>query len=346
MCFVNSLLPLRILAVTNILPAPDAPHLGRFVEQQIKALQRIGLEIDVLYVNRREDGMRVYAGLPALLRKSVGRTKPNLVHVMYGGIMSQIARHVIRDRPVIVTFHGSDLLGQPFERPLRRLLAASGVLASRQAAKKCDGIIVVAEHLLEKLPQNIPSSRVQVIPCGIDLELFKPLDQKHCREQLGWDEDAFHVLFQATGDPVKRPELASAAVERLREQGVKVELHYLRGVEYEQVPVWLNASDALLVTSHHEGSPTIVKESLACNLPIVSVPVGDIARMIQGVEGCYLSHPDALELAARLQKVRIHTARIAGRARAHDISADHCAGRLVQFYKQVVNGFVGSCGSS
>lgn len=342
---MNSLLPLRILAVTNILPAPDAPHLGRFIEQQIKALERIGLDIDVLYVNRREDGMRIYASLPALLRKSVRRTKPHLVHVMYGGIMSQITRYAIRDRPVIVTFHGSDLLGQPFERPLRRLFAASGVLASRQAAKKCDGIVVVAEHLLERLPQNIPRSRIQVIPCGIDLELFKPLDRKYCRKQLGWDQDAFHILFQATGDPVKRPELASAAVECLREQGVKVELHYLRGVEYEQVPVWLNASDALLVTSHHEGSPTIVKESLACNLPIVSVPVGDIPRMIQGVEGCYLSASDALELAAKLQKVRMHTAGIAGCTRVDDISADHCADRLVQFYRQVVNDFVDSCRS-
>ncbi|MGQ0556513.1 MAG: glycosyltransferase [Nitrospiraceae bacterium] len=337
---MNSLLPLRILAVTNILPAPNAPHLGRFVEQQIKALQRVGLEMDVLYVNRREDGMRVYASLPGLLRRYVGRTKPHIVHVMYGGIMSRIVRSVIRDRPVIVTFHGSDLLGQPFERPLRRLLAASGVLASRQAAQKCDGIVVVAEHLLERLPQNIPRSRVQVIPCGIDLELFKPLDRKHCREQLGWDQDTFHVLFQATGDPVKRPELASAAIEHLRGQGVKVELHYLRGVEYEQVPVWLNASDTLLVTSHHEGSPTIVKESLACNLPIVSVPVGDIPRMIQGLGRSYLSPPDALELAARLQRVRMHTDEIPEYARALDISADHCAGRLVQFYKQVINSFV------
>jgi glycosyltransferase involved in cell wall biosynthesis len=265
---------------------------------------------------------------------------------MYGGVMARIIRSVIRDRPVIVTFHGSDLLGQPFERPLRRFFAAGGILASKQAATQCDGIVVVAKHLIEKLPKDIPSSRIQVIPCGIDLGLFKPLDQTCCRQQLGWSQGVFHILFQATGDPVKRPELAVAAVEKLREQGVKVELHYLRGVEYGQVPVWLNASDALLVTSHHEGSPTIVKEALACNLPIVSVPVGDIPRMIQGLDGCYLSDPEAKELAVRLQNVRMHPVRIAGRARVHDVSADHCACRLGQFYKQVVNSFVDGCRSS
>jgi teichuronic acid biosynthesis glycosyltransferase TuaC len=329
-------LPLRILAVTNMLPMPDAPHVGRFVEQQIKALRRTGLEIDVLLVDRIKEGMRAYGRLPAMLRNAVDQFKPHLIHVMYGGVMVRIARSVIRDRPVIVTFHGSDLLGQPFERPLRRFFAAGGIWASKQAATQCDGIVVVAKHLIAKLPRNIPSSRIQVIPCGIDLDLFKPLDQALCREQLGWSRGVFHILFQATGDPVKRPELAVAAVERLREQGVKVELHYLRGVEYGQVPVWLNASDTLLITSHHEGSPTIVKEALACNLPIVSVPVGDIPGMIQGLDGCFLSDPEAEELAVRLQNVRMYPVRIAGRIRVHDISADHCARRLIQFYEEIV----------
>lgn len=332
----NSMSPLRILAVTNMLPTPSAPNSGRFVEQQIKALRRTSLDVDVLLINRMQKGMGVYASLPTMLRKAINQNNPHLIHVMYGGIMSWITSVVIQDRPVVATFHGSDLLGQPFERPLRRALSASGVLASRQAARKCDGVVLVAEHLAERLPKDIPSSRMRVIPCGIDLDMFKPLDQKHCRERLGWDQDDFHVIFQATGDPVKRPELAAAAIDRLRELGTKVELHYLRGIEYEQVPVWLNASDALLVTSRHEGSPTIVKEALACNLPIVSVPVGDIPRMIQRVEGCYLSVPDAMELALRLQRIRMRPGPIEGRVMICNITADHCADRLMQFYEQVL----------
>ena len=333
---MNILAPLRVLAVTNIWPAPDVPHWGRFVEQQIKALRRTGIELDVLYVNRRVEGMRAYASLPAMLRKAVDRFKPHLVHVMYGGIMSRIVTHVVRDRPIMVTFHGSDLLGQPFERPLRRFLAAGGILASKQAARQCDGIVVVAEHLTDRLPKEISQSRIQVIPCGVDLDLFKSMDQDRCREQLGWTRDAFHVIFQATGDPVKRPELASAAVDRLRDQGMKVELHFLRGIDYEQVPVWLNAGDTLLVTSHHEGSPTIVKEALACNLPIVSVPVGDIPTMIQGLKGCHLSAADAMELAVKLQEVWMHLARISGGARVQHFSVAHSALRLKQFYEEVV----------
>jgi len=326
----------RILAVTNIWPAPDAPHWGRFVEQQIKTLRQTGIEVDLLYVNRRAEGMLAYANLPGMLRKAVDQFKPHLVHVMYGGIMARIVTLVVRDRPVMVTFHGSDLLGQPFERPLRRFFAAGGALASRQAARQCDGIVVVAGHLIDKLPKVIPRSRVQVIPCGIDLDLFKSQDQERCRHLLGWAQDSFHVIFQATGDPVKRPELALAAIDRLRDQGVKVELHFLRGVSYEQVPVWLSAGDALLVTSYHEGSPTIVKESLACSLPIVSVPVGDIPRMIQGLKGCHLSAADAMELAGKLQEVRMHPSRIAGDTRVHDFSAVHSACTLKRFYEDLL----------
>ena len=67
---------MRILVVTNMLPVPNAPHAGRFVQQQIEALQRIGLDIDVLLVNRQEKGMRAYARLPAMLGEKVAVYKP------------------------------------------------------------------------------------------------------------------------------------------------------------------------------------------------------------------------------------------------------------------------------
>jgi teichuronic acid biosynthesis glycosyltransferase TuaC len=326
---------MRILIVTNMLPTPNAPHMGRFIQQQIEALRRIGLVVEVLLVDRVKYGMRAYARLPAMLGEKIAVYKPDLVHVMYGGIMARLVTHFVKDRPVVVTFHGSDLLGQPFERPLRRLLSTCGVLASQQAAKQCSGVVAVAEHLLKFVSKNIPSSHIQVIPCGIDLDLFQPIDRALCCERLGWTQDTFRVLFQNTGDSVKRPELAQAAVERLKALGVKAELRQLRGVSYDQVPIWFNASDVLLVTSHHEGSPTIVKEALACNLPIVSVAVGDIPQRIQKIEGCHLSAPDAMELAIKLQKVRENPIRIEARATVHSVSVEHCARLLSQFYSQV-----------
>lgn len=332
----RSLRMLRVLAVTNMFPAADKPHAGRFIEQQIEGLRRAGLEVEILFLDRSRNGIRVYADLPRLLRRKMAEYKPDLVHVMYGGIMARLVAQVVKDRPIVVSFHGSDLIGQPFERFGRRLFAACGVLASKQAATRCGGVVLVAEHLRRLLPSASLTSNVQVIPCGIDMNLFTPEDRDRCCEKLGWRKGAFHILFQSTGDAVKRPELAYAALERLRELGLDAEVHVLCGISYDQVPVWLNASDVLLVTSFHEGSPTIVKEALACNLPIVSVAVGDIPQRIQGIEGCYLAVPDAMDLAVKLQLVHTNSGRVDARGTVFSVSADYCAQLLIQFYEQVV----------
>jgi teichuronic acid biosynthesis glycosyltransferase TuaC len=327
---------LRVLAVTNMYPAPDAPQSGRFIQQQIVALERLGLHVEVLFINRRKNGMRAYAGLPSLLRKTIARFKPDLVHVMYGGIMSRLVSYLVRDRPVVVTFHGSDLLGQPFERPLRRFLSACGVIASRQAARRCDGVVAVAEHLLKRIPENIPRSKIRVIPCGVDLNLFQPMDRAFCCDRLGWPQDTFHILFQNSGDPVKRPELANAAVQRLKEFGVNAELHQLRGVAYDQVPIWLNASDILLVTSHHEGSPTIVKEALACNLPVVSTPVGDVKERLAVVQPSAIVPSDVEAIARALMQIANEKKRSNGREHVMDLGQDQVVQRVLGVYRAVV----------
>src|SRR5437870_11982094 len=110
---------MRILAVTNMWPTPRCPSSGRFIEQQIEGLKRIGLDVDVLFVDRLKNGMIAYAGLPSELRAKIAVSRPDVVHAMYGGVMSELVTRTVGDRPVIVTFHALDLLGQPFDRPLR-----------------------------------------------------------------------------------------------------------------------------------------------------------------------------------------------------------------------------------
>src|SRR5262249_9654504 len=150
---------------------------------------------------------------------------------------------------------------------------------------------------------------------------FKPLDRNVTRKQLGWDPKVFHVLFPAnSGDPVKRPKLAQATMDSLQSRGIRGEIHYLRGIPNDQVPVWLNASNVLLVTSLHEGSPTIVKEALACDLPVVSVDVGDVSERIMGIEGCYIALPDPNDLAAKLALVHSENGRILGRIKMQELS--------------------------
>ena len=328
---------LRVLAVTNIYPTPERPALGTFVEQQIKGLRAIGLEVEVEFVDRAGRGMGVYRDAGARARRRAREIGADLVHVMYGGILADEVTREVTDRPRLVSFCGSDLLGELLSGWWRRVVSGLGVRASHRAARRADGIIVKSRNLRDALPTGLGTKPVVILPNGVDLARFSPLDRATCRESLGWSASSFHVLFPFnTGDRRKRPWLAQAAIDRVRERGVAAELHPLRDVPHERVPVWINACDAVLLTSLHEGSPNVVKEALACDVAVVSLDVGDVRERLEGIAGCYLATPDPGDLAGCLQRVHEGPGRVQARARMADFSIDRVAARLERVYRDVL----------
>ena len=329
-------LPMRILAITNMYPSVEFPGRGVFVQEQIKGLCAIGVDVSVLFVDRRQEGPLAYYRMRNKIARAVTEFDPDVIHVMYGGVMAdQVARGGY-GRPLMVTFHGSDLLGENLSGWMRKIISRYGVYCSRRAASAANGVVVVARHLVAALNGAISLDKVHVIPCGIDLERFKPMNPLLCKQKLGWRADAFHVLFASSnGDPVKRPALAKAAVAQMSHGNRPPELHYLTGVSNAEVPMWLNASDALLLTSMHEGSPTVVKEALACGLPVVSVDVGDVAERIESIEGCHLAQPEPADLAAKLSLVRTRAQRLECGLRLDELSILSIAHKLKRCYEDV-----------
>jgi len=327
---------MRLLAVTNIYPTRQRPALGTFVEQQLTSLSHLGIDVDVLFVDRAHLGMQSYVGLGRRVRGRVATTRPDLVHIMYGGVMAAVVTRAITDRPMVVSFCGSDLYGELLSGRLRKMVSRYGVFASHHAAKRAHGVVVKSKLLQDELPQTINRSKVRIIPNGVDLERFQPLDQGSCRQRLGWDSQSFHVLFPTNaGDPRKRLFLAKAAVERLS-LDCPVELHELQGVPHHEVGYWLNASDVVLLTSLHEGSPNVIKEALACNVPIVSVDVGDVSERISSIQGCYLAGPDPDDLCAKLRRVHSGPRRVAGRERVQELSLIRIAQKLEELYSDIL----------
>jgi glycosyltransferase involved in cell wall biosynthesis len=307
------------------------------VQEQVKGLCSIGLNVRVLFVDRQAEGPRAYYRMHGKINSALAQFEPDAIHVMYGGVMAdQVVRHQ-HVHPLVLTFHGSDLLGENLSGWARKIVSRYGVYCSRRAAKAAEGVIVVARHLVGALKGAATDDKVRVIPCGIDLERFKPMDRLMCKRRLGWNPQAFHVLFASSnGDPVKRPWLARDAFARANKSLGPSELHYLTAIPNAQVPAWLNASDVLLLTSKHEGSPTIVKEALACGLPVVSVDVGDVAERIEGIEGCYVARPNPAELAAKLCLVRQRGKRLECRRRLQELSIVSVAQKLRRCYEDII----------
>ena len=127
-----------------------------------------------------------------------------------------------------------------------------------------------------------------------------------------------------------------SAVEEARRWAPSVRLEVLDGsVEPARVPTLMNAANCLLVTSDAEGSPTVVQEALATNLPVVSVDVGDIAERLEGVACSRVARRDPQALGRALAEVLNPPRRSDGRASVGEFSAARIARELGRLYREV-----------
>ena len=236
--------------------------------------------------------------------------------------------------PLVITYHGSDLLGicgADGRYTLKGKLASS---LNRALSLTAKGVIVVARHLGERLPRQ----DWHLIPLGVDLERFAVLDKGEARNQLGWAQEPFIVLFAAlnTSTPVKRFPLAKAALQLLQTK-VHAELKVAEGIPPEMMPIYMNAADALLLTSAHEGSPTVVKEALACDLPVVATDVGDVRERLEGVTLSSVCEADPAALAAALEQIAAAKPRRSnGRKKIEHLSEPFVAERVADVYRSVL----------
>jgi len=329
---------LSVLAVTNIFPNIRSPSSGTFVERQIAGLRAIGVDVEVMFVDREAEGRGTYRRVKGRVRTALSGRAHDMVHVMYGGVLADVTTRAT-GAPTVVSFCGSDLAGAKRSGLLREVTAGYGILASHRAAKRAAGVIVKSAGLRDALPDEVDRARVRVIPNGVDFERFRPLPVHECRRRVGWRDDDFHVVFHDRGDPDKRLDLARAACDELRRRGAPVCLHLMKSLAHDQVPQWLNAADVLLLTSLHEGSPNTVKEALACDRPVVSTDVGDVRERIEGIDGCWIADPDPVDLADKLAAVyqRPSPRTVAGRSSISGLSLEAVAHRIANFYADILN---------
>src|SRR5262249_16338981 len=107
-------------------------------------------------------------------------------------------------------------------------------------------------------------------------------------------------------------------------------------IEPEQMPLWLNAANAVLVTSDYEGFGMAAVEALACDVPVLSTPVGIAPFALGGIDGCLCARFDAAAWAA-VARPHLEAAdpRVAGAARAAALSAPRMAERAIEAYRDV-----------
>jgi teichuronic acid biosynthesis glycosyltransferase TuaC len=311
---------MRVLVVTNFTPDASAPQRGRWVRDQVDETRKLGVDVEVFSFPR---GSRHYAPATLRLRRLLRRERFDLVHVHYG--LTAWCGLLAAARPLVVTFHGTDV-----RHPVVGAL-------SRRLAPRVDLAATVSRALFAPeagRPGLPPVPGAAVLPCGPDLGRFRPLPRAEARQRLGLDPAGRYLLFPANpGRPEKRvglaSELAAAAGAELLTGG---------SIEPEQMPLWINAANAVLVTSDYEGFGLVCLEALACDVAVLSTPVGIAPFALAGVEGTLCAPFDPTVWS---EAVHPHLAapdpRVEGAIRARSFSAARMAERVVEAYRAVLD---------
>jgi len=312
-----------------------------YVKSQAESLQNAGWTVHFGFVDDRTSLRGVIRNI-SRLRHEVLKAKPALVHAQYGSVTAAVANWIRGSLPLVVSFCGDDLLGTPSsgivwrirERCARRI----GIYAGRRAST----IIVKGQVLLQALPPDLQRKAI-VLPNGVDTKMFRLMDRDECRARLGWNKKSKIILFDASWNGVsedqsrKNPGLARATIDLLTKSTPDIQLHMISGVPHTDVPMMMNAADCLLVTSRQEGSANIIKEAMACNLPVVSVPCGDAAeRLSMTHPGCVRAY-DAGALAEALHRILLAGCRSNGRVQLirQGLTTVNVAAHLINIYKNV-----------
>lgn len=259
----------------------NSGRINSFIIDQVESLKKLGIEFDYFKVIGK--GGIGYLKNLSNLRRIIKAGNYDLIHAHYG--LSGLLANLQRITPVIITYHGSDI---HFIK--NRILS---YFSSRLA------VFNILTNLSQKNLLKL-SKDFALIPCGIDLNLFQPMDKRACREKLNLKEDRKYILFSSSfKKKVKNSNLAIEAVSNIE----NCKLIEFKGFSRYEVVELMNACDLLLVTSFYETGPLVVKEALACNTPVVSTDVGDVKQLITGVRNCYITSPNPVDVAEKIQRV-------------------------------------------
>lgn len=257
------------------------------------------------------------------LRERVKKGTYDLIHAHYAfsGILASIS---FLEKPVVTSLMGSDI------NYSGRLLISLIRIFSKFIWK---ATIVKTK----KLNQLIYGPRVYIISNGVNLNLFRPENKLQSLSKLSWSADNYNVLFGSDPDRLEKNfKLSLSSLNLIREDFPNIQLHLLKGINKEEVYLYYNAADALLLTSENEGSPNVIKEAMACNCPIIATDVGDIKEVIGDTEGCYVTGFSKEEIADKLKQVLTKKERTNGRTKIAHLDSKITSNKIVRIYDKIL----------
>ena len=322
----------HVLMVSNHWGAKKTiiPYAGVFVDSQLESLRKAGVKISTFDIGTSHSPIKLLCKWVSL-RRQVKRLNPHLIHSQFGTIVAMLG--AFAGGPFVVSFTGPDLLGGA---PVSQFRIMIGQLLSHIAALRASAIICKSEGLRQALWWR--QKRAVVIPNGVDFNLFSPGVQREARKKLDWDLTCPIIIIYVRNIPKSKGlDIAEAALKIVHACLPAVALQVIANVPHDRMPLYYRAADVLLCTSRYpEGSPNVIKEALACDLPVVSVPIGDVAERLTGVHPSMVVPRDPKLIGEALIGILRERKRSNGRDCVRHLDLDQVAQRVLGVYRLVL----------
>lgn len=243
--------------------------------------------------------------------------------------------------------------------------------AERKIMEAADLILAYSDHERDAMARlyDVARPRIEVLPAGVDTDVFRPMDRDDCKRELGLEGKKV-VLYVGRVEPIKGLDLLLNAVTsmedrknlklvmvggkegepevarlkaRIQELGLAETVWFVGPVKQDRLPVFYNAAEALVLPSHYESFGLVALEALACGTPVVASRVGGLPTFLKDGETGYLvpwrspdSFADRLEVLLTHPALRESMGR-AGRQKALSLGWDRLAERLEGKYSRLLS---------
>ncbi len=325
---------MKVLQITTNYPCKENPIFGIFMKEQVESVEKYGVENTIIFSNGLKSNPKIkFSATFIHLRTAVKlffhlRThKYDVIHChnVLSGLILQIAGG-LKDKHSLMSLQNDlENIGSTDQR-------FTGKLYPKFAQ------IIVKKQLKNQKEKFV------YLPNGVNMDLFKPLGKTECKKKLGLDPDKRYILFVDSNTykarTQKRKDRFDETLRILRDKyGYQnLEPLIMTKTERKDVPIWMNACDMYLLSSDEEGSPNAVKECMACNVPVVATPVGNIPDLFDGVKDCKMSTKlDADELAKLADEVLSSDSETRTREKIieKELDMDSIAKRLFKIYQEL-----------
>ena len=278
----------KVLVISNMFPSKDS-FTGIFIQIQLENLVKSGVDI----ISVVKDKTTKFSYIKYLIKSVIYVIFKDydIIHAHYG-FHSALIPAIFKKKPLVITFHGSDALVEPFRNKYYFFF-------QNYVVKKSDHIIAVSNHVKNSIMNqfDVQKEKISVISCGVNSLEFSPVSKKLAREEKNIPEEAKVVFFAGKIGFMKGLDVIYNCARNLPDvlfiiAGAPVQIceekncMFIGIIENRDMPLWLGAADIYFLPSRSEGTPVGILEALSCERPVVTSDVGGNPDIIkEGVNG-------------------------------------------------------------